>query len=172
CSEVDPVAPKSPYATSKLAAELVARQFFASYGLDVVIARSFNHVGPGQDERFVIPALARQIKAAQEGKASPRVMVGNLDPIRDFSSVHDVVEAYRILLLRGVSGEVYNVCSGRAQSIHDVVSQLVKAAGVEIELVVDPARVRPSDIARLVGNPQKINALGWRAHRPPLAGIV
>jgi GDP-4-dehydro-6-deoxy-D-mannose reductase len=172
CSETDPVAPKSPYATSKLAAELVAHQFFASYAFDVVVARSFNHVGPGQDERFVIPALARQMRAVREGRASPRVLVGNLDPIRDFSSVLDVVEAYRILLLRGVAGEVYNVCSGRAQSIHEVVSELAQAAGVQIELVVDPERVRASDIPSLIGNPKKINALGWLAHRPPLAGII
>ncbi len=172
CSETDPVAPKSPYATSKLAAELMARQFFASYALDVVISRSFNHVGPGQDTRFVIPAIARQLKAVRDDHASPRIMVGNLDPVRDFSNVRDVVEAYRILLLRGASGEVYNVCSGRAQSIHDIVSQLAEAAGVEIELVVDSERVRASDIARLVGNPGKINALGWRAQRPPLEGIL
>jgi GDP-4-dehydro-6-deoxy-D-mannose reductase len=172
CSETDPAAPKSPYATSKLAAELVARQFFASYAFDVVITRSFNHAGPGQDERFVIPALARQLKAVREGKVSPRVLVGNLDPIRDFSSVLDVVEAYRLLLLRGSSGEIYNVCSGRAQSIREVVYELARAAGVEIELVVDPERVRPSDIVSLIGDPRKLNALGWHAERPPLAGIL
>ncbi len=172
CSEADPAAPKSPYATSKLAAELVARQYFASFGLDVVVSRSFNHVGPGQDQRFVIPALATQLRAVRDGKAPPRILVGNLDPIRDFSSVLDVVEAYRLLLLRGVAGEVYNVCSGRAQSIREVVSQLAAAAGVEVELVVDPARVRASDIARLVGDPSKINALGWRAERSPLQGII
>lgn len=172
CSETTTLAPKSPYATSKLAAELVARQFHASYALDLVVARAFNHVGPGQDERFVIPALARQLLAVREGKASPRLMVGNLDPIRDFSSVLDVVEAYRILLLNGASGETYNVCSGRAQSIRDIVAQLIEAAGVNAEIVVDPERVRPSDIARLVGDPKKINALGWRAERAPLVGIV
>lgn len=171
-SESTPLAPKSPYATSKLAAELVVRQFVASYSLDVVIARAFNHVGPGQDERFVIPALARQLIAIAQGKASPRIMVGNLDPIRDFSSVFDVIEAYRILLARGVRGEVYNVCSGRAQSIRDVVRELTRMAGVDVELVVDPERVRPSDIARLVGDPAKVNALGWSASRPPLHGIL
>jgi len=172
CSESTPLAPKSPYATSKLAAELVARQFAASYAVDLVIARAFNHVGPGQDERFVIPALARQLRDVAQGKASPRLLVGNLDPIRDFSSVLDVVEAYRILLTRGVSGEAYNVCSGKAQSIRDVVEALTRAAGVEVELLVDPERVRPSDIAKLVGDPRKLNALGWRADRPPLQGII
>jgi GDP-4-dehydro-6-deoxy-D-mannose reductase len=172
CPETAPVAPKSPYATSKLAAELVARQFMASYGMNLVVARAFNHVGPGQDERFVIPALARQLMAVRDGKASPKIMVGNLDPIRDFSSVLDVVEAYRLLLVSGVTGETYNVCSGRAQSIRDVISQLIEAAGVEVELVVDPERVRPSDIDRLVGDPRKISGLGWRAHRAPLQGIL
>lgn len=172
CSEAHQVAPKSPYAVSKLAAELVARQFFSSYGTDVVTARSFNHVGPGQDERFVIPALAHQLRAVAEGKASPRIMVGNLDPIRDFSNVLDVVEAYRILLTSGISGDVYNVCSGRGQSIRDVVSELARTAGLEIELIVDPERVRASDIERLVGDPQKIGRLGWRAHRSPLQGIL
>jgi GDP-4-dehydro-6-deoxy-D-mannose reductase len=172
CSETAPVAPKSPYATSKLAGELVARQFIASYSADIVIARAFNHVGPGQDERFVIPALARQLMAVRDANASPRIMVGNLDPIRDFSSVFDVVEAYRILLLNGSAGETYNVCSGRAHSIRDIVSQLIEAAGVKVELVVDPDRVRASDIARLVGDPRKINGLGWRARRAPLEGIL
>jgi GDP-4-dehydro-6-deoxy-D-mannose reductase len=171
-SEATPLAPKSPYATSKLAAELVARQFAASYGLDVVIARAFNHVGPGQDERFVIPALARQLMAVLEGNASPRIMVGNLDPVRDFSSVFDVIGAYRMLLDRGVSGEVYNVCSGRAQSIRDVVAEMIRAAGVDVELIVDPERVRPSDIAHLVGDPAKINQLGWQASTPPLHGVL
>jgi GDP-4-dehydro-6-deoxy-D-mannose reductase len=92
--------------------------------------------------------------------------------VRDFSNVLDVVEAYRVLLLRGVSGETYNVCSGRARSIRDVVTELARLAGVEVELVVDPERVRGSDIARLVGNPRKINALGWQAHRAPLVGIL
>jgi len=170
-SEPTPLSPKSPYATSKLAAELVTRQFIASYSLDAVIARAFNHVGPGQDERFVIPSLARQLIAIRDGKAGREILVGNLDPIRDFSSVLDVVEAYRILLVRGVSGETYNVCSGRAQSIREVVSQLIESAGVDAELVVDQQRVRPSDIARLVGDPRKIAGLGWSAHRPPLQGI-
>jgi GDP-4-dehydro-6-deoxy-D-mannose reductase len=172
CSESDPVAPKSPYAVSKLAAELVARQFFSSYGTDVVIARSFNHVGKGQDQRFVIPALAKQLLEVAAGKAPTRLMVGNLDPIRDFSSVLDVVEAYRLLLERGVAGETYNVCSGRAQSIRQLVTDLVASAGVTVEIVVDPKRVRASDIARLVGNPSKINALGWVTHRRPLEGIL
>jgi GDP-4-dehydro-6-deoxy-D-mannose reductase len=172
CPETAPLAPKSPYATSKLAAELVARQFLASYTMDVVIARAFNHVGPGQDERFVIPALARQLIEVRDGKASPRIMVGNLTPIRDFSSVFDVVEAYRVLLASGVSGETYNVCSGSAQSIHDIVLQLIEVAGVQVEIVVDPERARASDIARLVGDPRKINALGWRAHRAPLEGVL
>jgi GDP-4-dehydro-6-deoxy-D-mannose reductase len=172
CRETDPVAPKSPYAVSKLSAELVARQFFSSYGTDVVMTRSFNHVGPGQDEPFVVPAIARQLRAVAEGKASRRIMVGNLDPVRDFSNVLDVVEAYRILLLHGASGEVYNVCSGRPRSIRDMVNELARAAGVEVELVVDPERVRASDIDRLVGNPGKINGLGWRADRPPLEGIL
>jgi len=172
CSESDPTAPKSPYAVSKLAAELVAHQFFASYQTDVVITRSFNHVGKGQDQRFVIPSLAQQMRDIAAGKvASRRILVGNLDPVRDFSNVLDVVEAYRLLLERGVSGETYNVCSGRAQSIREVVEALMLAIGVEVELVVDPERVRATDIARLVGDPSKISALGWRAQRSALEGI-
>jgi GDP-4-dehydro-6-deoxy-D-mannose reductase len=173
CAESDPVAPKSPYGISKLAAELVAGQFFGSYATDVVITRSFNHVGQGQGQGFVIPSLAQQIRELAEGKGvSTRLKVGNLDPIRDFTNVLDVVEAYRLLLERGVSGEVYNVCSGRAQSIREVVEALMTAAGVQVDLVVDPERVRATDIARLVGDPRKINGLGWRAHRSPLQGIL
>lgn len=173
CSESDPLAPKSPYGVSKLAAELVARQFFGSYATDVVITRSFNHVGKGQGAGFVIPSLAQQIRELGEGKSvTTRLKVGNLDPVRDFTNVLDVVEAYRLLLDRGVSGEVYNVCSGHAQSIREVVEALVTAAGVHVELVVDPERVRATDIARLVGDPRKINALGWRAQRSPLHGIL
>jgi GDP-4-dehydro-6-deoxy-D-mannose reductase len=172
CPESAAVGPKSPYATSKLAAELLARQYAASYATDVVIARAFNHVGPGQDERFVIPAFARQLEAIAEGREPPQIKVGNLDPIRDFSNVLDVVEAYRVLLTRGVSGESYNVCSGRARSIRDVLLELIQAAGVKVELVVDPERERASDIARLIGDPRKLNTLGWHAKRPALQGII
>ncbi|HEY8207186.1 MAG TPA: GDP-mannose 4,6-dehydratase [Myxococcaceae bacterium] len=160
-AEEHPLRPLSPYAASKVAAEVAAIQFHRSYGADVVCARPFNHLGVGQDPAFVVPAFAAQISEIRRGRAEPLVRVGNLEPVRDFSHVRDVVEAYRLLVEKGRPGEVYNVCSGEGRSIRALLDEMIAIAGVTAKVEVDPARVRPVDLPSLVGNPAKLLALGW-----------
>lgn len=157
--------PLSPYAASKLSAEVLALQHHRAYGLDVVAVRPFNHVGPGQDAAFVLPSMARQLALVRAGQAEPVLKVGNLSPVRDFSHVEDVVQGYLLLLRRGVAGEVYNACSGQGRSIASVVESLVQRSGLLVRLEVDPARVRPVELPWLVGNAGKLEALGWRRRR-------
>jgi GDP-4-dehydro-6-deoxy-D-mannose reductase len=169
--EDDALAAASPYAMSKQASELVGLHYHATFGTSVVIARAFNHVGPGQDPKFVVPSLLRQISDIATARATV-LQVGNLDPVRDFSSVSDVVAAYALLLESGVPGQVYNVCSGRGRSIREVLDELLRKANVVAEIRVDPARVRSVDIPHLVGDPTKLAALGWRAQRDPFADLL
>lgn len=164
-SEEAPLSPLSPYAASKVSAEVMGLQFHRAYGLDVVVARPFNHLGTGQAPGFVVPSFARQLVDIRAGRAAPVLKVGNLSPVRDFSHVLDVVEGYRLLLERGRAGEVYNVCSGEGRSIRAVLEALCRQAGVEVSVEVDPARVRPAELPWLVGSAGKLEALGWRRSR-------
>lgn len=170
-TEGDGVFPSSPYAMSKCAAELIAQQYHTAFGTHAVVARPFNHVGPGQDERFVVPSLLKQVRDVAAGRCEPIIHVGNLDPIRDFSSVHDVVRAYALLLQAAQPGDVYNVCSGRGRSIREVLEELLRRAGVEAEIRIDPARVRPVEIPHLVGDATKLIALGWQPEHDPFASL-
>ncbi len=153
-----PLLPTSPYAASKVAAEVTAMQFHRAYDLHVVAARPFNHLGRGQAPTFAIPSFARQLTAMKGGGA---LSVGNLEPVRDFSHVADVVAAYRLLLDRGVAGEAYNVCSGVGRTIRSVVEEMISASGVDARIEVDPARVRPVELPCLVGDASKLRTLGW-----------
>lgn len=156
-----PVRPLSPYAASKAAAEIVALQMFRARKLEVIIARPFNHTGPGQTASFVVPALASQVAAAVASGASG-IQTGNLDVNRDICDVRDVVAAYRLLLERGRPGQVYNVCSGRSVSIRSVAERLVELSGLDIRMVVDPDRVRPVDVPDLWGDPGRlVSECGW-----------
>jgi GDP-4-dehydro-6-deoxy-D-mannose reductase len=173
--ESAPLHPTSPYAASKVAAEVLGLQFARAYGLHVVCARPFNHLGAGQAPSFAIPSFARQLAGARARRERTRMSVGNLEPVRDFSHVDDVVEAYRLLLERGAPGEVYNVCSGHGRSIRSVLDELVTLAGVSVDVVVDPAKLRPADIPILIGDPAKLGALGWapkRTVRDALAQVL
>jgi len=156
-----PVRPLSPYAASKAAAEIVALQMFRGRKLEVIVARPFNHTGPGQTANFVVPALAQQVAAAA-ASAAPSIRTGNLDVNRDISDVRDVVVAYRLLLEKGRPGQVYNVCSGRAVSIRSVAERLVELSGLDIPIRVDPDRVRPVDVPDLWGDPGRLESeCGW-----------
>ena len=160
-TEDQPFAPVSPYAASKAAAEIAAIQAWLGSGLEVVRARPFNHTGPGQRTDFVVPALARQVAEAVASGAEA-LYTGNLEARRDISDVRDVVRAYRDLAVSGQAGEAYNVCSGRAVSIRDVAERLLRIAGVDVPIVVDPERVRPVDLPELRGDPTKLRrATGW-----------
>lgn len=159
--------PITPYAASKVAADHLAAQAFRGYGLPVVRARAFNHLGPGQTTRFVAPAIADRI-AANEVDGGDEIIVGNLSPRRDFTDVRDVVEAYRLLIERGVAGEAYNVCSGIDLAIADLAERLVAMASRPMRLAPDPDLQRPVETPILRGDPSKVRAItGW-APRIPL----
>jgi len=159
--EEDPLRPLSPYASSKGAAEQVAGQYAASYGLQVVCARPFNHLGAGQSPQFVVPSFARQIAEVKHGRREAVIEVGDLSPVRDFLHVVDVVRGYRSLLLPSTPTGVYNLCSGTGRSIRSVLDELLKLAGVQAEVRVDPARLRPIEIPWLVGDSSRASAIGW-----------
>jgi GDP-4-dehydro-6-deoxy-D-mannose reductase len=155
--EDDPYRPASPYAVSKASAELLGLQAWLGRGLEVVRARPFNHTGPGQQPDYVVPSLARQVAEAVRSGAD-HLSVGNLAARRDLTDVRDVVRAYRLLLDAGQPGEVYNICRGESVVIEDVARRLLALAGVDLPLVVDPARVRPVDLPDLRGDPARLHA--------------
>jgi len=160
-----PVAPISPYGASKAAAELAVRQ--VAREVDVVVARSFLHIGPGQDERFAIASFAHQIATIEHGDAPPVLRVGNLEARRDLSDVRCIADAYLALLGSPDASGTYNVSTGRAERIGDVLDALLRLSEREIEIEEDPDRLRPADIPLLCGDPRRIaHDLGWRANRP------
>ena len=159
--EDQPLRPVSPYAASKAAADDVAHQAWLGYGQQVVRCRPFNHLGPGQTDRFVAPALAGRV-AQNERSGHDVVLVGNLSPERDFTDVRDVVRAYRLMIERGRSGEVYNVCSGRAIAVQDLAEQLIAMAAIPMRLEPDPDLERPVDIPVLLGDNSRLRTdTGW-----------
>ena len=152
-----PLRPCNPYAASKAAAEMAALQARGP----VVVARSFNHTGPGQDERFALASFARQLAEIRQGHCEPVLRVGNLSARRDLLDVRDVARAYVRLMDEGEAGQVYNVCSGHAVSMSDAVEQLIALSGTGARLEVDPERVRPVDVPLLCGSGARLRALGW-----------
>ncbi|HXQ43931.1 MAG TPA: GDP-mannose 4,6-dehydratase [Acidimicrobiales bacterium] len=160
-TETTPLAPVTPYAASKVAAEYLGVQAHLAYGLPVVRVRPFNHVGPGQSSGFVVAALAaRIVEAARAGATS--IAVGNLGARRDLTDVRDIVRAYRLLMATGTPGEVYNVCSGRDVAISEVADRLLDLADTTLELVPDSELMRPVDVPVVRGDPSKIHdATGW-----------
>jgi len=160
--EHSPVSLLTPYAASKFMSEAVAMQSVEGYGFQTVIVRPFNHIGPGQPTGFVCSDFARQIAAIRLGQAEPVLRVGNLSPVRDFSDVRDVVEAYWIAAAHGEPGQVYNVSSGHSLSIREIVSKLCALAEVDPRVEVDPDKFRPVETLRLYGDSSKIRALGWK----------
>ncbi len=160
-SEDNPLRPVSPYAASKIAADYLALQAHLGYGLEVMRVRAFNHLGTGQTNRFVAPALAERI-ALNELEGGEEVPVGNLTPRRDFTDVRDVVRAYRMLIEHGEPGEAYNVCSGHDIAIAELADRLVAMANREMRLEGDLSLQRPVDVPVLRGDYTKLNkATGW-----------
>jgi GDP-4-dehydro-6-deoxy-D-mannose reductase len=151
---------------TKRQAEGIA-EHFASRELHCVIARPFNHAGPGQSPLFVLPSFARQVAEAEAGLRAPSLAVGNLDAVRDFSDVRDVVRAYRLLALKGERGGLYNIASGQGRSIRSALDGLLAKARIPIAVNVDTARLRSHDAAAIVGDAAKLRArTGWTPQIP------
>jgi GDP-4-dehydro-6-deoxy-D-mannose reductase len=165
--EDDPLESPSPYALSKIAAEVAARRAASCDGVGVVIARAFNHIGPRQAPTFFSSSVARQIAQAEAGQRDPVIVVGNLDARRDFTDVRDTVRAYRALARSGEAGAVYNVCSGRAHAARELLEGMVALSAMPIEVRTDPARFRPHDTPLLLGDPARLKAAtGWQPEIP------
>ena len=160
--ETHPLRPASPYGVSKVAAELTGLQYHDSYGLHIVVTRSFNHVGPRQGDRCSIQTFCRQMAAVEARRQEPVLAVGNLEARRDFTHTSDVARALWLLLEYGQPGQVYNLCSGTATRIGDIVEIVCRKGRVPVEVRVDPARLRPSDEPLLMGDNHKLRAAtGW-----------
>lgn len=165
-TEAHPVKPMSPYAASKLGAEALAMQAWYGRGLETIVVRAFNHLGPRQSPAFVAPAIAHRV-ARNERDGSTRVEVGNLTPRRDFTDVRDVVRAYRLLAELGTPGEIYQVCSGVDVSIGELAEKLVGLSERPMELAPDPDLQRPVDLPVLRGSYDKLAAAtGWAPQIP------
>lgn len=164
--EDQPLRPVSPYAASKVAADALAQQAWLGHGLPVIRVRAFNHLGPGQSDRFVAPSLAARI-ARNERDGGDEVPIGNLTPRRDVTDVRDVVRAYRLLMEVGEPGAVYNICSGHAVSVEHIAKTLLGMAARPMRLVVDPSLQRPVDIPVLVGDNSALRrTTGWEPTIP------
>jgi len=166
--ETNQLRPLSPYAVSKVTQDMMAYQYFKSYGLPIIRTRAFNHEGPRRGDVFVTSNFARQVAEIEAGLREPVVYVGDLTPRRDYSDVRDIVRGYWLLLERGEPGEVYNLCSGRSWSIKQVLDFLLNLSTVKgIAVKTDPARLRPSDVMILEGDPTKMRkATGWKVEIP------
>jgi GDP-4-dehydro-6-deoxy-D-mannose reductase len=162
-SEEQPQRPASPYAVAKVSQEVLALQYHRSWKLDVVLTRSFNHSGPGQTNRFVLPAFAEQIAQCERGQHDSVLQVGNLEAQRDFLDVRDVARAYVALLDKGMAGTAYNVCRGQTFRISELVQGLLQRSRVPMRLQPDPSRMRPSDLPVLQGSAQRLrHDTGWQ----------
>ena len=165
-TEDAPLRPLSPYAVSKAVQDLLGYQYHHSYGLRIVRTRTFNHSGPRQHDAFAIPNFARQIGEIEAGQREPVIHVGNLESRRDFTDVRDVVRAYWLALdpqEGGVPGEAYNICSGQAHTMQEVLDILLSLTTVPITVQPDPRRMRPSDVPLVLGDPHRFQVVtGWR----------
>jgi GDP-4-dehydro-6-deoxy-D-mannose reductase len=160
--ENEPAQPLNPYAASKLAAEAVCREAVASADLDVVIARPFNHIGPGQDERFAIASFATQIAAISRGEAPKKLRAGNLSVERDFTDVRDIVRGYLLLLKSAPRNSIVNLASGVPRRLQDIVQQMAALAKVNLETVQDASRLRQNEMPRVTGDASFARSLGWK----------
>lgn len=166
-TEQSPLRPNNPYAVSKVAQDFLGLQYHLSYGLPVVRVRPFNHTGPGQSPRFVIPAFASQIARIDAGLQEPVIKVGNLEVARDFTDVRDIVRAYHLAATRGEPGEVYNLASGQSLSVQELLNTLLSYAQVKIRIERDPDRYRPVDVPIVYGSSEKFHLLtGWEPQIP------
>ena len=161
-TEEHPLEPLSPYAVSKAGQEMLGLQFQRAHGLSVIVTRSFNHTGPGQRPSFVAAQLAERIQKIRESGGSGIVKVGNTEVRRDFTDVRDVVRAYIALIERGEAGRVYNVCSGRAYAIGEILEMLADLGGVQVRVETDPGKSRRTDVPEILGSYARLaETTGW-----------
>lgn len=155
--------PISPYAVARVSQEMLSKLYVDSFGLDIVITRSFNHIGPGQKDIFVVPSFIRRILEAKiVGKQNFTMEVGNLEIIRDFLDVRDVVKAYFLLLKQGKKGEVYNICSGRPTKLREIIDYTSRLLSIDVTPVTVSSLVRPNDNMVIVGDSSKLKVdTGW-----------
>lgn len=161
--EDNPLRPQSPYAVSKLAMDYLGYQYTCSYKMNIVRTRGFNHTGPRRGETFVTSNFAKQIALIEKEKQKPVIYVGNLEAERDWTDVRDMVQGYLMAVQKGVSGEVYNICSGNAVKIKDMLNILLSFSKVKVKIEKDPTRMRPSEVPVLVGDYSKFyKQTGWK----------
>ncbi len=165
--ETNPLRPLSPYAVSKVGQDMLSYQYHMSYGLNVVRTRGFNHTGPRRGDVFVSSSFAKQIATIEKRKTEPIIKVGNLEAIRDFTDVRDMVKAYWLASEKCKAGEVYNICTGKGYRVQDVLDILLSYSTEKISVQQDPARMRPSDVPILIGDCSKFHsATGWKPEIP------
>lgn len=161
-NENQPFRPGNPYAVSKVTQDVLGYQYFRTHGMRIIRVRPFNHFGPGQSERFVVSSFARQVAQAEAGLVEPTVLTGDLSSKRDFTDVRDIVRAYRLAVERGQPGEVYNLCSGTAVGIGELLHRLIAMSTRPISIEQDPSRLRPADVPVIVGDYSRFAAAtGW-----------
>jgi GDP-4-dehydro-6-deoxy-D-mannose reductase len=165
--ETNPLRPLSPYAVSKVAQDYLGYQYFQSYGLKAIRTRGFNHTGPRRGQVFVTSNFCSQVAAIELGLQEPVIRVGNIEAIRDFTDVRDMVRAYWLAVNHGKPGEVYNIATGSGIRIRELLNRIIALADVEVKIEVDPDRLRPSDVEILIGDSSKFRAdTGWEPRIP------
>lgn len=165
--ETNPLRPLSPYAVSKVGQDLLAYQYHQSYGIRAIRTRGFNHTGPRRGDVFVTSNFARQLAAIEAGRQEPVIRVGNLEAVRDFTDVRDMVRAYWLAVEQATPGEAYNICRGEGITIRDLLDRLIELSGADVTVEVDPTRLRPSDVEILIGDSTKFRQeTGWEPRIP------
>ena len=165
--EDNPLRPLSPYGVSKVAEDMLGVQYHRSYGLNIIVSRAFNHSGPRRGKEFVIPSFIKRVLIAKKRRSE--ISVGNLDAIRDFTDVRDIVKAYWLLATKGKAGEVYNICSGKGYPMSNVLYRIINYidSSLNDKVVTDKKYLRPSDVPVLIGSHEKITSeLGWYPEIP------
>lgn len=161
-TENQPLRPHNPYSVSKVAAEYLCNQYVMTNQMGIVVARPFNHTGPGQSERFAVSSFAKQVVEIQLGLKPPEMVTGLLTNTRDFTDVRDVVDAYLKLLISGKAGEAYNICSGQEYSMADILQKMFEISGVKCTVATDFSRLRSNEQKIMRGSYEKIQKeVGW-----------
>jgi GDP-4-dehydro-6-deoxy-D-mannose reductase len=162
-SESHSLRPVSPYAVARVSQEMLSKIYVDSFSMDIIMTRSFNHVGPGQKDIFVISSFAKQLVEIKTHDIKRELRTGDTTIIRDFLDVRDVVKAYYQLFKKGEKGEIYNVCSGKGITLDKVISFMADILGMKIDVTINPELIRPNDNQIIIGNNEKIKLrTGWQ----------